>query len=60
MLPSCDLQLLLLCPHIARSIVASKLLYDSLDRQINLGKKIEHVREGVKYKVIYVNQKLLK
>ena len=52
MLPSCILQLLLLCPQIARSIVASKLLYDSLDRQINLGKKIEHVREGVKYKVI--------
>ena len=27
----------------ARSTVASKLLYDSLDRQINLGKKIEHM-----------------
>ena len=44
MLPPCGLQLLLLCPHMARSIVASKLLDDSLDRQINLGKKIEHVR----------------
>ena len=43
MLPPCGLQVLLLCPHMARSIAASKLRYDSLDRQINLGKKIEDV-----------------
>ena len=60
MLHPCGLQLLLLCPHIARGIVASKLLYDSLDRQINLGKKIEQVCWGVKHEVIYVNRKLLK
>ena len=43
MLLPCGLQLLLLCPRMARSIAALKLLYDSVDRQINLGKKIKHV-----------------
>ena len=30
-LPPCSLQLFLLCPHIARSIGASRLLHDILD-----------------------------